>query len=365
MKMFLCGLGMAALAYLAIRAFYTLFWRGRGGDWIVAHLQTVFGMSPEEALRAYRQVFRNNTGLVWIGAILVAFFILFAFFLTWFTHYFNQINRGIDALLEETAEEIRLASEMSAVEKKLNTARQTLRRRAQEAQQAEQRKNDLVMYLAHDIRTPLTSVIGYLSLLDEAEHMPEQQRQRYVHLTLEKACRLEEMVNEFFEITRYHLQQIQLYREEVDLCYLLVQMTEEFDPIFARKGNTPVLRVCESLPVEGDRERLARVFGNLLKNAAAYSDPASEIVISAQEQGEWAVVAIQNTGPTIPPDQLDRIFERFCRLDDARASDTGGAGLGLAIAREIVTLHGGTIEAESGEHTTSFRVMLPRLRLSN
>lgn len=358
-KIFWRGFGMVALAYLAISAIYTALWRGKGGDWLVSVFQNTFHMDAEAALNLYQQLFRNNMSIVWLGAILIVFFTLFYFFLTWFTRYFNEINRGIDALLEDDGGEIVLPSEMAAVEKKLNTVRQTLDKRAMEARLAEQRKNDLVMYLAHDIRTPLTSVIGYLSLLDEAPDMPPEQKAKYVHITLDKAYRLEKLVNEFFEITRYNLQQIKLTKETIDLYYMLVQMKDEFYPILSANGNTATLHADENLTVYGDPAKLARVFNNILKNAAAYSDPNSEISISAEMRGDRIIVCIQNHGPTIPAERLADIFEKFYRLDAARVSDKGGAGLGLAIAKEIVTLHGGTITAQSAEHTTTFTVSLP------
>lgn len=234
-------------------------------------------------------------------------------------------------------------------------------RHDQIAKEEAARKNDLITYLAHDLKTPLTSVIGYLSLLDEVPDMPPEQRAKYVHITLDKACRLEKLVNEFFEITRYNLQQINLEKEQIDLCYMLVQMKDEFYPILSERGNTAVLCADENLTVYGDPDKLARVFNNILKNAAAYSAPNTEILIRAEQRGNDVVVTIQNQGPTIPADKLSAIFEKFYRMDEARTSDTGGAGLGLAIAKEIVTLHGGTITAESHENTTAFTVTLPVL----
>lgn len=358
-KLFLQAFGMVAVSFLILLAAYLLIWRDRGGNFVLTICQHLFGMDYDDAFQLYQQVFRNNLGTVWFIAIAAMFFLLFYFFLRWFTHYFNEINRGIDRLLESGGSEISLPPEMAAVEKKLNTARQTLERRALEAQLAEQRKNDLVVYLAHDIRTPLTSVIGYLSLLDEAPDMPPEQKAKYVHITLEKAYRLEKLVNEFFEITRYNFQQIILEKETIDLYYLLLQLTDEFYPILTANGNKAVLRADESLTVYGDPEKLARVFNNLLKNAAAYSVPQSEIIITAKKQCGAVVVAFQNQGPTIPPEKLASVFDKFFRLDQARTTNTGGAGLGLSIAKEIVTLHGGTISAQSEAQTTVFTVTLP------
>lgn len=223
------------------------------------------------------------------------------------------------------------------------------------------RKNDLITYLAHDLKTPLTSVIGYLSLMDEVPEMPAEQRVKYVHITLDKALRLERLINEFFEITRYNLQQIILEKESVDLSFMLVQMTDEFYPILNAHGNTLKLEEAggENITVYADGDKLARVFRNILKNAIAYSYPDTEIRVESRTQGGKVLISFTNKGKTIPRQKLDSIFEKFYRLDDARSTNDGGAGLGLAIAREIVTLHGGAIRAESENETTIFTVELP------
>ena len=230
------------------------------------------------------------------------------------------------------------------------------------------RRSDLVTYLAHDLKTPLTSVIGYLSLLDEVPDMPEAQRVRYTGVALDKACRLERLVNEFFDITRYSLTNIELELAPVDLAGLLVQLADEFYPALAAHGNVArvtvagTVRTVEQPVVTADAARLARVFGNLLRNAIAYSDEGTPVEIGAATGEESVVVTVSDTGATIPSHKLRAIFDRFFRLDESRGSATGGAGLGLAIAREIVELHGGTISAASENGRTTFTVELPLSR---
>ena len=260
------------------------------------------------------------------------------------------LSKETDELFPREYAEI--VAEMAKIKTSMLRSEQALRNESAQ-------KNDLVTYLAHDLKTPLTSVIGYLSLLDEASDMPLEQKAKYIHIALDKANRLERLVNEFFEITRYNLQEIRLNKEKIDLYYMLVQLRDEFYPILSAKGNTAVLRADESLTLWGDPEKLARVFNNILKNAAAYSFPDSEIIISAQERDGQMVIAFENQGPTIPAEKLSMIFDRFYRMDEARSTNAGGAGLGLAIAKEIVTLHNGSISAESREHVTTFTVCLP------
>lgn len=222
------------------------------------------------------------------------------------------------------------------------------------------KKNDLIAYLAHDLKTPLTSVVGYLSLLEEAPDMPVEQKAKYIHIALDKALRLESLINEFFDITRYNLHEIVLEKEQIDLSYMLSQMADEFYPVLQAHGNTIRVTADEMLTVHADPDKLARVFNNILKNAIAYSYANTPIEIQAGAADGSVWVSFANSGKTIPKRKLDTIFEKFYRLDDARSSNTGGAGLGLAIAKEIIAQHGGNITAVSQNQITTFIVTLPQ-----
>ncbi len=232
-------------------------------------------------------------------------------------------------------------------------------RKEESLKQEAQRKNDLITYLAHDLKTPLTSVIGYLTLLEEASDMPEAQKEKYTRIALEKAQRLEGLIEEFFEITQYNLQNIFLEKEDLDLSYMLMQMTEEFYPVLKAHGNEVKLEIEEELHLYADPDRLARVFNNILKNAVAYSYPNTPITIRVSRNKDKILLSFENHGKNIPQEKLDSIFEKFFRLDSSRRTNTGGAGLGLAIAKEIVELHGGSISARSQEEKVTFTVELP------
>lgn len=292
-------------------------------------------------------------------AVLLIFTVLMVRIFRWVTGYFREVNQGIESLLADDEKQIQLSPEILPFERKLNSVKQTLAERKMETALAEQRKDELVMYLAHDIRTPLTSVIGYLNLLEEDPNMPPEQRAVRVHIALEKAYRLETMVNEFFEITKYKSQKITLSKETIDLYYMLVQLSDELSPVLAPRGNTVTLHLDENLTIEADPEKLARVFNNILKNAASYSFPHTEIVISAEKLEHEVIIRFQNSGEDIPNEALASLFNKFYRVDQSRSSDTGGTGLGLAIAKEIVTLHGGAISASSKNHVVTFTVSLP------
>ena len=254
---------------------------------------------------------------------------------------------------------IRLPAGLHGAEVQLNLVREQALRRQQEARDAEQRKNDLVVYLAHDLKTPLTSVIGYLTLLQEEPDLPAAQRARYTGVALEKALRLEDLVNEFFDITRFSLSHLELELQEVDLKRMLEQLCSEFGPALAEKGLACDLALSEGLRAVCDPDKMARVFDNLLNNACHYARPGSRVRVEGARQGDALVLTFANAGRTIPPEKLERMFERFFRLDSARGSRGGNAGLGLAIAREIVEAHGGSITAASADGQVVFTVTLP------
>ena len=357
-KLYLRFVLIVISSFMVTLLLYKFLWYNQAGNLIVGVMMGLFGMDYEEARFFYIDTFRRNSDLIWFGTICLVSLLLFWLFFRWFVRFFNAINKGIDALLQENMQ-ISLPQELMPIERKLHLVQQTLQNRERATREAEQRKNDMVMYLAHDIKTPLTSVIGYLSLLSEAPEMPAEQRAKYIGITLDKAQRLEQLIDEFFEITRYNFQQQQLTLETINLYYMLVQLTDEFYPLLQAHGNTIKLQAPTELTVYGDADKLARVFNNILKNAVAYSYPNTPICITAKIEEQNLEINFMNQGQTIRPQKLQSIFEKFFRLDSARASDTGGAGLGLAIAQEIAHLHGGEITASSADEITCFSVRLP------
>ncbi len=273
--------------------------------------------------------------------------------------YVDQISRAVEQVFTEDDALVQLPGELKPTEERLNQIKYDLVRSQQLAKEAEQRKNDLVVYLAHDLKTPLTSVIGYLTLLRDEQQISPELREKYLSISVEKAERLEDLINEFFEITRFNLQELTLDLSTVNLTRMLEQMADEFRPLLTPKGLTYSLTAPPEMHIRADAKKLERVFDNLLRNAIFYSYEQTEITIHAEQDERGVTLLFKNHGDTIPPHKLERIFEQFYRLDSARATQTGGAGLGLAIAKEIVELHHGTIIAQSEADIIRFTVFLP------
>lgn len=221
------------------------------------------------------------------------------------------------------------------------------------------RKNDLILYLAHDLKTPLASVIGYLNLLRDERHISEDLQERYLSISLEKAERLEDLINEFFDIARFNLTDISLQYSKINLTRLLEQLAYEFKPMLKEKNLTCNLQIPDDLMLRCDANKIQRAFDNLLRNAVIYSYPDTEVNVTVVRQNDDVVIKFINHGDTISKENLERIFEQFYRLDISRSTSSGGAGLGLAISKRIIELHHGTITASSENDLIEFTVTLP------
>lgn len=238
--------------------------RGHLADAIVGWFARSLSISEKEADLIYFKLVTVNMQFILALVIIIFVFLLFHMLLDTYKRYFDEVVTGIDKLMEERAA-ISLSPELESVEHKLSDVKRTLAERADKAKRAEQQKNDLVVYLAHDIKTPLTSVIGYLSLLDETPDMPDEEKAKYIHTAWEKANRLRTLVNEFFEITRSHSESLPLQKTKVDLYYMIAQISDELYPQLNACGKIIENHVDEDISVYGDSDKLARVFNNILK----------------------------------------------------------------------------------------------------
>jgi len=292
--------------------------------------------------------------LIWLIGVLIFLYCL----LKKVFSYVEALSDSANLLLDKSVEYIELPDDLEDIERNLNYLKRESARNERVARENEQKKNDLVVYLAHDLKTPLTSLIGYLSLLEEIKDMPKEQRERYIEVTLEKSYKLEDLINELFDITRFNSEIMVLEPTEVNLNLMLEQIIDDFYPVLKENEKEIELSISDKILLEADPDKLARVFNNLIKNSIYYSTD-KKITITVTKKENKVEIVTCNKGRKISDEKLKRIFEKFYRADSSRTTKTGGSGLGLAIAKDIVELHGGTIKATSDKEYTKFYVELP------
>ncbi|MGX7197355.1 sensor histidine kinase [Enterococcus olivae] len=230
----------------------------------------------------------------------------------------------------------------------------------EEERRIEKSKDELITNVSHDIRTPLTSIIGYLGLIEDRQYRSEEDLLKYTHTAYVKAKQMKSLVDDLFEYTKVRQPSVPIHSITFDMVQLVEQLAADFELESSKKG-IEVLTVAHpaQIMMEGDTEKLVRVFNNLLTNALKYGKGATKIIIEAEKVGTEVVVTVKNNGKMIPKKALDSLFDRFYRVEESRSQETGGTGLGLAIAQSIVALHGGYIYAKSAPEWTSFIIHLP------
>ena len=300
---------------------------------------------------------RDIVVYAYIGIVLA---VIIYRFISKYVDAINEVYKSLDLILNENNETIKLSSEVNEFTEKLNDIKYEYILSKKNAKEAEEKKNNLIMYMAHDLKTPLTSTIGYLTLLTDEKEIPRNLQEKYMKIALDKALRVEDLTNQFFDITRYNLSTMQINKQNINLSYLLEQLVDECFPMLEERHLKCNLEENEKLMYLGDGDKLARALGNLLKNAINYSFENTTIEISLEEKDNEIHISFKNKGEKIPEYKLDKIFDKFYRVDDSRTSSTGGAGLGLAITKEIIELHGGTISVKNDDEYIEFDIVLKK-----
>ncbi|SDQ33605.1 two-component sensor histidine kinase [Carnobacterium viridans] len=267
-------------------------------------------------------------------------------------HYEHRITTDFGGDMEKVVESIHVLvdSTVQAME---------------DERQIEQSKDELITNVSHDIRTPLTSIIGYLGLIEERRYQNEEELLKYTHTAYTKAKQMKVLVEDLFEYTKVRQTTTPLNLSEFDMVQLLEQLVADFE-LEAEKKNMviEVVTSYESVQMEADTEKLVRVFNNLISNALKYGKGGKKVFIEVQKTGKEAIISVNNDGQPIPQKSLDQLFDRFYRVEESRSQETGGTGLGLAIAQSIVALHGGYIYASSDRTLTRFVMHLPLKQLA-
>ncbi|MEK3882756.1 HAMP domain-containing sensor histidine kinase [Paenibacillus sp. PL2-23] len=309
------------------------------------------------------EVLPGGLGLWFIGLVL---FLGCFMLLQWLLFSsLGKINGTVKQMAEGRLElnhrvVVRSGSSFAMLAGNVNRFTERLHRALEEERRAEQAKNELITNVSHDLRTPLTSVVGYLGLIEQDRYRDEVELRHYIAIAYEKSQHLHTLIDDLFEYTRMRHDTVALHLAPINLVEMLGQLLVQYHMPLQQAGMNGELHAEEKhVTVRADAPKLARVFENLISNAMAYGKDGKRIEVSVSIVQKKAVVEVVNYGEPISAIDLPHIFDRFYRADKSRTRWSGGSGLGLAICKSIVEKHGGSIEADSSSERTVFRVALP------
>lgn len=317
------------------------------------------------------QISKVSTIIITIGTIAACIILFITYFLLLtkkFIYYIKEISEGINQISLGNFDNriiIRNEDEFALLADKLNQMAVDIKEIMENERRIEYSKNELITSVAHDLRTPLTSIIGYLDLVSSKELNQEMQR-KYVGIAYNKSKRLEKLIEDLFTYTKFNFGEVKASYTEVDMAKLLNQLVDEFYPSFSEcQLEYEFVTNCPVAVILADGNLLARAFANLISNAIKYGREGKKVRIQLDKDESGVNITFTNYGEIIPKEDLERIFQRFYRVESSRSSETGGSGLGLAIAQSIINMHGGTITAQSDSEGTVLTVELKSIQKTN
>ena len=307
---------------------------------------------------------KQHTAVVLLYLILgiLLFSVTFMILQEPYIRYISRISEAVQNISEgdlNTVIDVIGDDEFSSMAANLNHMAADIKKLMEKERESERTKNELITNVAHDLRTPLTSIIGYLELLAGNQQVPADMQHKYIEIAYGKSRRLQKLIEDLFGFTKLNCGKIAMHVGQIDIVKLLGQLVEEAYPNFVEKGLSYDLQ--SNVPakiINADGNLLARLVDNLIGNAIKYGADGKRVLVKIHAEGETVTVSVTNYGYVIPADELPLIFNKFYRVEQSRSSSTGGTGLGLAIAKEIVDMHGGTISVASDLNGTVFTVKL-------
>lgn len=271
--------------------------------------------------------------------------------------YLEEITYGLREIAKgnfDTQIPVRPGSKLGEVADSINQMSRQLSHSIQEERNAEKTKNDLITGVSHDLRTPLTSILGFLEVIEKDRYQDEVELRYYVNIAYEKSLALKKLIDDLFEYTRIN-NGLPLDMEELDMVDFIGQLAEEFVPSFEKAGMECVLEANERpLKIMADGSQLVRAYENLMTNALRYGRSGKVVDIAVRRDHDQVVVSFTNYGDPIPERDIPFIFDRFYRVEGSRSKETGGTGLGLAITKSIIETQGGEITVRSDRQKTTF-----------
>ncbi|MCV4234732.1 HAMP domain-containing protein [Virgibacillus sp. LDC1] len=277
--------------------------------------------------------------------------------------YLEEIRNGLREIAKgnfDTDIPVQSGSQLGEVAESINQMRRQLHQSILEERNAEKTKNDLITGVSHDLRTPLTSILGFLEVIEEDRYQDEVELRYYVNIAYEKAQNLKKLIDDLFEYTRIN-NGLPLDIREIDMAQFMRQLIEEFVPTLEKSGMECKLAAEEDLVIRADGAQLVRAYENLITNAIRYGESGKRIDIAVRSDGNQVSISFTNYGDPIPERDLPFIFDRFYRVEASRSKQTGGTGLGLAITKSIVEVQGGEIRVRSDRQRTIFETRFPKV----
>ena len=321
------------------------------------------GMSTGRLVRHLSRDTLVSFMLVTVIATICFFIIYFLLFIKRIVKDMTYISDRIIDIADGKSDEkiiIERQDEIGEIAGRINEMTEQTNQLITSERDALQSNKDLIACVAHDLRTPITSVKGYLDLALDTKHYDLEQRQKYVCIAQTKANRLEYLIHDLFNYTKLTSGEITLHRSKIDLVQLVEQMVEEFYPLFQEEELECTTKYNISyLEMNMDGELIARAVQNLLSNAIKYGKDGKHVYVELECLEQEVQIRVTNYGLVIPEESIKHLFDKFYRVERSRNVKTGGTGLGLNIAQEIVHLHGGRIQVTSGASGTCFTIALP------
>ena len=251
--------------------------------------------------------------------------------------------------------------EMDEVVSSINHLVDSTVRAIEEERKIEKSKDELITNIGHDIRTPLTSVIGYLGLIENQQYRSQEELARYAHVAYRKAQQMQSLVQDLFTYTATRQTTTEISPVQVQVLRFMEQLVADFE--LSAREKTIELRLDirpKNLVASFDVDKMARVFHNLLSNALKYGIGAHYIELLAYQEEDYIYFKVKNDGQPLDKSELEDIFQRSYRADQSRSANQPGTGLGLAIVRNIVELHHGRVYAEVEGKETIFTIEIPQ-----
>lgn len=320
----------------------------------------IYSATPSAEI-VYETNIRSNNFLALILSGIV-FILIFIIVTNNKMKYLDEIALGLRKIasgdLDYRIKEIG-KDEIKNLASNINYMAEEIEKKIEIERNAEKTKSDLITNVSHDLRTPLTSIMGYIGLIKSGKYDSEDTMNEYLDIAFKKSEKLKILIDDLFEYTKLNNEGIRLKKIDVNLNEFILQLIEEFIPIFEENEMEVIEKYSEEpIKISLDVDKMVRVFENLLTNAIKYSYKPGYIKIEVYKESEYAIVCIKNRGENIPKEKLERLFDRFYRVDESRNTEMGGSGLGLAISKNIVELHNGLIWAECNDEEISFFVKL-------